>query len=216
MTNQKHTVATDALETLGTCPIPDNSGRDAIHLAVEPAIAGCALRPGQGVKIKQGKAVPSVSMGGEDATGIVDPFLTDYVQAGTKFWFVVLPRTITSLRHVWSHPAFPEEPASAYHADADEHYVVPEAERKKAMSTVWVKDYIANNLEGKVDFDYLMNGARQHAESRDDYGAYLYGQHDSGDLEGESLPDEFWVHYENITGKLVPEEKKHSFFTCAC
>lgn len=106
----KHKVATDALETLGML-IPDNSGRDAIHLAVEPVVCGPrALMPGQRIKlavgsILKGQAVPAqvtgLSGAGapiDDATGIVDPFLTYPVKPGQRFWFVVLPRTITSLR----------------------------------------------------------------------------------------------------------------------
>ena len=38
MVKQTHTVATDALATLGTI-IDETAGRDAIHLAVEPAVA---------------------------------------------------------------------------------------------------------------------------------------------------------------------------------
>ena len=105
--NQKHKVATDALDTLGTCPIPEGSGRDAIHLAVEPAIGGMwMMQPGEHGCIVDGVVVPAHR---DAATGIVDPFLKGPVHKGDRFWFVVLPRTITSLRHVWSHPAFPED-----------------------------------------------------------------------------------------------------------
>lgn len=61
MTVQTHKVATDALETLGTHPIPDNSGRDAIHLAVEPVVAGEVLYPGQRIGLAYGKAFVAVA-----------------------------------------------------------------------------------------------------------------------------------------------------------
>ena len=94
MSNQKHTVSTDALDTLGTCPIPENSGRDAIHLAVEPMVAGTTLHAGQRIRLLNGVAFPCIEKwDSDDATGIVDPFLVWPVQQGEKFWFVVLPRT---------------------------------------------------------------------------------------------------------------------------
>lgn len=48
MTADKRTVATDALETLGMI-ITESEKRDAIHPAVEPAMAAHTLRPGEDV-----------------------------------------------------------------------------------------------------------------------------------------------------------------------
>jgi len=104
----KRSVSTDALETLGTIIGPDEK-RDAIHLAVLPAVAGTTLRAGEPVEMKDGCAQP----GDEDSLGIVDPFLTDVVRSGQRFWMVLRPRLVTSLRHVWSHPAFPDETESS-------------------------------------------------------------------------------------------------------
>lgn len=99
---------TDALGTLGTI-IDHTQKRDAIHLAVLPVVAkGKPLYPGDHVKLVNGEAYwTEVGQG----TGIVDPFLTTVVAPGQHFWMVVYPRTITSLRHVWDHPAFPAEAA---------------------------------------------------------------------------------------------------------
>lgn len=97
-----HKVNTDALETLGSI-IDENAGRDAIHVAVEPAMAAQILRPGQHVGFVGGLADPN----SPDPVGIVDPFLRRPVQAGEHFWLLVYPRQVTSLRHVWEHPKFP-------------------------------------------------------------------------------------------------------------
>lgn len=107
--SDKRSVHTDALRTLGTIldPADASNKRDAIHIAVEPVIAKTRLRRGDTIELINGEAWPADA---KRATGIVDPFLENYmVEPGEKFWMLVKPRTITSLRHVWSHPAFPEE-----------------------------------------------------------------------------------------------------------
>ena len=108
----KRSPSTDALETLGMIHFKPEA-RDAIHLAVEPVEAGGDMYPGEpigvvngiaylkGTKLEDGTIVPYL--------GIVDPFLPSTgVKQGERFWFVMAPRMVTSLRHVWEHPAFPE------------------------------------------------------------------------------------------------------------
>jgi hypothetical protein len=79
--------------------------RDAIHIAVAPVEAGYQLRPGQQVRIQDEKAVYTIDR--NHAIGIVDPFLTGFVNPGEKFWLFLFPGTITSIRHDWTHPKFP-------------------------------------------------------------------------------------------------------------
>lgn len=200
MTNQTHKVATDALETLGTHPIPDYSGRDAIHLAVEPTIAGVRLRPGEHVKIEGGFAVPA----GHDATGIVDPFLDGLVQSGQRFWFVVLPRTITSLRHVWSHPAFPEE--ASYHVDADDHYVTD-----KAASEAWMRKWAMEH----VSADYYGDGNKHSEETAYAFALEAGRSTHIGPYESARnyIDDAWWTHWEAITGK---RGERGAYFSCSC
>lgn len=102
----KRSVSTDALDTLGMIHFREEK-RDAIHLAVEPVKAGCVLRCGQPINVKDGVAMPAPRA---TAQGIVDPFLSTDVAEGQRFWFVMMPRKVQSLRHVWSHPDFPDEP----------------------------------------------------------------------------------------------------------
>lgn len=110
--NDKRTPATDALETLGMIHFKPEH-RDAIHLAVEPVVAGCDLRVGQSIGIVQGTAWPAgkkLCLGTVvPYHGIVDPFLPTGPTEGQSFWFVMAPRMVTSLRHVWQHQDFPEE-----------------------------------------------------------------------------------------------------------
>jgi hypothetical protein len=112
----KRSPHTDALETLGMIHFKPEA-RDAIHLAVEPIEAGEYLNRGDDVGIYQGKAyrkgVHHIEGAGLvnilKSVGIVDPFLPAGVGEGQKFWLVVYPRMITSLRHVWEHPDFTQE-----------------------------------------------------------------------------------------------------------
>jgi hypothetical protein len=103
MSADNRTVTTDALETLGMVHFKPEA-RDAIHLAVEPVEAGENLSPGDHVSLTDGKAYFT---GTAKKVGIVDPFLPAPVKAGDRFWLVVYPRQISSLRHVWEHPDFP-------------------------------------------------------------------------------------------------------------
>lgn len=85
----------------------DERRRDAIHVAIAPATALTRLKPGEHVGIasfKDGEAQVDNLAGA--VVGIVDPFLTDDLQAGDRFWLLLYPKSITTLRHYWSHPAF--------------------------------------------------------------------------------------------------------------
>lgn len=110
------TPSTDALGTLGMIHFKPEH-RDAIHLAVEPVVAAMPLQVGQKIGIVLGKAYPAGYVIQNEGQyfkvivkfhGIVDPFLPRDVQEGESFWFVMAPRMVTSLRHVWEHPDFAE------------------------------------------------------------------------------------------------------------
>ena len=105
----KRTPVTDALETLGMIHFKPEK-RDAIHLAVEPVVAGSILLVGERIGIINGVAYSSGHMVDDKVVpyhGIVDPFLPKPVREGESFWFVMAPRMVQSLRHVWEHPDFP-------------------------------------------------------------------------------------------------------------
>lgn len=85
--------------------------RDAIHIAVAPVTAAERLAPGQHVGLVQ---EGSWELAGPCAApiGIVDPFLAGPVEPGQRFWLFLYPGTVTSLRHIWTHPAFTAVAAS--------------------------------------------------------------------------------------------------------
>jgi hypothetical protein len=185
MSNRK--VSTDALETLGTI-IDETQKRDAIHLAVEPVEAAVRLYPGQAIDVKGGRAVVPADGKG---LGIVDPFLSGPVQPGQRFWFVMYPRMVTSLRHVWSHPAFSDEVSTAS-PDGDSVMV------------------IRNMADGAgITYQEMLDAAADYVQS----GAYMSG---GSEYEGLYCDDDFWDAYEKVTGTRVRDEKRGGVFSCAC
>ena len=201
MTADKRTPHTDALDTLGFI-IGENEKRDAIHLAVEPVIAAQNLKAGQHVKLNDaGQAIPATA---GDGLGIVDPFLPYGVGVGARFWLVVYPRQITSLRHVWEHPAFPAAPELTQGQP-----VSPD----KAESEAWLRAFCA--ASDCPDYDTLVNEAEHHAlyggcgfDYEDEY-LHFSGQDAHGDI-----PDEFWDHLEVVTG--VKAQYRAKYFSCSC
>lgn len=154
--------------------------RDAVHVAVAPMIAGEKLHPGDHVGIMADGHAGEV----DPTVGVVDPFLRKAVNRGEKFWLFVYPKTITNLRHLWSHPAF--------------DVVKP----NMSPHTIWLRDF-ADSIP--IDYETLMNGAKQFAER----GDYL----NCGELlQNADLPDEFWEHFEAVTGI----KGSGNFFSCSC
>lgn len=99
-------VSTDALGTLGTIHTREEK-RDAIHLAVLQVTADQLLYPGEHILI-DGATGDIHKTGKGEGLFIVDPFLKSAVIPGDRFWAVMYPRQVHSLRHVWSHPGVPE------------------------------------------------------------------------------------------------------------
>ena len=91
---------------LGHLLPPEERRRDAVHVAIAPVTAGEYLLPGRRIKLLEGQTDIVVPANDDDALGIIDPFLTHAVEKGQRCWICIPPGTITSLRHIWQHPAF--------------------------------------------------------------------------------------------------------------
>lgn len=224
MSADKRTPHTDALETLGMVHQYDEK-RDAIHLGVEPVEAGEDIRKNSHIGIdSDGKAY--VANNGIKALGIVDPFLSRGPKKGERFWLVVYPRHITSLRHVWEHPDFPEE-IQKQEPKEEDYKLTPEDEHNtlvllgepKAVAYEWFKRY-AQALsddrndpygEGIITAEELIETASGNVLH--DYGDYLVK---GGLLEGVSPPNEFWDHLSNYLGVPIENSKRNNFFNCSC
>jgi hypothetical protein len=196
----KRSVATDALATLGTI-LDEHQKRDAIHLAVEPVIAGERLQRFDHIVIRDGKAYAADIGAG---LGIVDPFLAKPVEQGQRFWFVMYPRMITSLRHVWAHPAFPDEPGTPAPVQ-----VAPTS--NKSASEEWLREYATRfNVYYDPETAYLT----MMAEIAEGQGLVRHGNDMSGlgDLEDS---DELRRHASIVLGKEV-DWSTFEYFSCSC
>lgn len=227
MTVDKRSTHTDALDTLGFVLFPEQGARDAIHLAVEPVIAGHQLKVGENIGIKDGKAVSHKYVKNRDVKllGVVDPFLTRSVEEGERFWLVVYPRQITSLRHVWAHPDFADATDVMFpNVDGTSNAVLyPPEPTAKDKAYKWIENY-ADSISGSY-YDYrsetqayanitaeeLIETAKSHFG--DSWGDFIvYG----GMFEGERVSAEFWEHLSVYLEKEIPDSDRRSFFSCSC
>ena len=217
MSADKRTVSTDALETLGMIHTREEK-RDAIHLAVIPVEAGERLNPGEHLHLLDGKAYRATAYS-KDAIGIADPFIQGSYygcsEKGQRFWLVIYPRVITSLRHVWTHPSLPDEPGVSAPSG-------PTTEQK-AHSEAWLRQFIAN--ADCPEFDTVVKAATgEYVEGIDGYGRaykiedYGYGPclFFSGRDAHSEIPPEFWEHIEIYTGKKIPHGMRAVSFACSC
>lgn len=233
MSADKRTPHTDALETLGKIHLY-NEKRDAIHLGVEPVEAGEELCAGEHIYLKDGVAYGVFTNRSAKPVGIVDPFLEKNVEKGQRFWLVVYPRAITSLRHVWEHPDFPTGVEVNAHHNPEEFQVqllpTPEEEHRarlllgdpQAIARQWIEDY-ANRLNdgaydddtcGRVTADELIETAMTNVEENGrGWGDYLSK---GGLLEGTSTSSEFWEQLAILKEIDIPHEKRNNFFSCSC
>lgn len=202
-TKMSETTFATALDTLGQI-LPSDPGRDAIHLATYAVVAGERLFPGQHVGIIDGDQTQAFSTA-EKLIGIVDPFLQAAVFPGQMFWLVLYPRTITSLRHVWEHPAF-DTPAVT-HGSGD---VLADIGTTMSESEKWMRRWAAKHMSD----DYYGDGP---ISSETAYQSAIEAGHDHniGPYESarDHIDDEWWDHWETITGQ---KGLRGEYFRCAC
>lgn len=207
----RRSVATDALETLGNI-IDDTAKRDAIHIAVIPAIADRDLHPGDHVSVKSDGLARWVPEG--KGQGIVDPFLPEGPKAGERFWLLIYPRKIKSLRHVWSHPEFPDEPGVSV-----EPAKVDAVAGDRAAAEAWLRRFCdhADCPSFETVMEILDKGTLPSPDS--EYyrtGGYVDGEylHFNGEDAHGDIPPEFWDYAEIYLGKKLT--KRPSYFSCSC
>jgi len=192
-------MGSDATTTIGT-KLTEEAGRDAIHVAVMAVRAMRTVRPGQHIGIVEpGWASPAV----QNLIGIADPFLSGTIETGEWFWMLLYPRTITTLRHVWEHPDVPSEEQPSTPTPAPS--VDPGIDARSA-SWGWMDAYAAG-------LGHTSTQVIEYATRYLDEGDNLCGDIS---LDGTDIPDGFWDHYQNVTGRQVANEDRPSWFSCSC
>lgn len=182
--------ATRLGQQLGWAPPNDaqKQQRDAVHVAVVSAVCGDGrLEPGQRVRLEDGLAKPATDP--LRYLGVVDPFLGGGVSKGTRFWVCLIPGTITSLRHDWTHPMLDEL-------------------TDVAASRAWIEAFA---IELDQTYSRLMDAARLWVNDED----YTYDNSEVYKNVDYAKWPIFWKHYEVVTGTKV-EDHEATFFTCSC
>lgn len=174
--------------------------RDAIHIAVAPAIAHERLAPGTHVSfVREGDTTRAgLQRAGMPLVGIVDPFIKGAVKEGDRFFIFLYPNTVTGLRHVWTHPAWDGAAAKA----------LQESEK-------WLRDFAKQNCD---QYDQEL--------SEDDCYRRLLEMAEEGDFCFSGQPDELynssgqmtiWHHVEVVRGApFVHSHKEGASFRCSC
>lgn len=182
-----------------------SAGRDAVHVAIAPVIAAHILKPGEHVGLIGDEDEPMKVGRVSDKIGIVDPFLVEPLMPGQRFYLFLYPNTVTSLRHVWAHPAFPDQIASV------------ESQEPRAVSERWIRAYaeevgVSYRICMDAADDYLASVDR-HPEKPWSRESHILGYDTPGIVHAKK--EEFWKHYEVVTGKKV-DNHKATFFSCSC
>ncbi len=117
------------------------------------------------------------------------------------------PRKITSLRHVWAHPAFLDEPETSAPAAYKNPIDVKASEE-------WLRAFCREH--DTPSYEELLKAVRGEV-IREGYGPceltdeYFSIQGTEAHCE---IPDEFWDHLEAVTGlRNLP---RPTYFTCSC
>ena len=227
-TYEKHTTHTDALDTLGYI-LEKKEGRDAIHLAVECVQAGHTLRPGEHVYLGDSGKAYALPGNSDRGVGIVDPFIKGHVRENDWFWLVVYPRQISSLRHVWEHPAFPPSGETAYdgngpelepvssveHVLFDHNHPVNQIDPAKVEAERWLRDWIdSSDWSEYFQFEDVMEALE--TGSGGDYPSLSYrdGYLTMIGTDGYgNIPEAFWTNAEIYLGKKL---QRTDWFSCSC
>ena len=185
---------------LGTTP-EEGAGRDAIHVAVIPAVAEGTIYPAQRVSIEERGGTFIAQAVGDEGFGICDPFQTGRVNNGERVWVMLDPGTITDMRHHWSHPNIPD----------DESAVTRERiENEAGVAEAWMRGF-ARDIG--LSYDQAIGAGDSYA-CDDGWGGYTFKGRDTPSECTEELI-EYWESWSAIRGRPIPKDAEAPF-SCSC
>jgi len=183
--------------------IDQNAGRDAVHVALAPVVAYERLLPGEHIGFVDplDTTLAGSANSCDKTLGIVDPYLRKAVSKGERFFMCLYPQTTTGLRHVWTHPAFPEGPPKVA--------MVDDAKTAAVKRITEIAEMLGDDFG---TYDELMNHVQACIKGGDHF--VEYGTEHLRDT-WYGVEDEFWKCFETITGQKKPIEHV-AIFCCSC
>lgn len=170
---------------VGSLPTP-SSKKDAIHIAVAPVKSSDRFLPGEHVGLNDKGEVAQV----DNPIGIIDPFLKKAVEPGEPVWLWLYPKTVTNLRHDWSHPAF------------EKINVTAESEK-------WLREFAKKTSWSYEDVIEMVSQAFT-------TGSAHGGDDSTADVFNDNK-DDLCKHVSAVTGKTFKQETvEEAYFSCAC
>lgn len=96
-----------------------------------------------------------------------------------------------------------------------------EADRQRQWtnSEMWLRAFSSHIEPG---FDEMMEAFENYQESfrqyknSDEYGDGDHTYDNSESYKNVDFDDEFWKHYQIVSGRVVPSKRRHCPFTCFC
>lgn len=173
--------------------IGEQNQRDAVHIAVVPIKAHARLRPAESIGVSVDGKTTEYSI----SIGIVDPFLTKNVEPGETFWLFLYQGSVNTLRHEWTHPAFPSTATS------------PIKDNSKDMSIFWLQGYAMrfnSYYDPEKAYELLLDDIQNKTITY--RGTDM---HSRGDLVSEK---ELQYHAEVVLGRKINFDD--FIFSCSC
>ena len=179
---------------LGQLIIENDAERDAVHVAVFPAVASGTLAPGVPVRLSGGNTAVECDRYDRQSVGIVDPFLKEpVVRPGQQFWVCLYPNTVTGMRHHWCHPVFDRETPT---------------DELRERAAQWLRAFA---VETAMSMEEIITEASTYD------GCIYTGDNDVSSLGELVDPEEFWTNLEIYTGRTFNAAHRGSLgFRCAC